>query len=123
MPKVYRNTIYVSLDINAACPNTVIEALGSGAPVVGFDTGALKELVGQEGGIIVPFGQDTWDISKPNTDALVIAIRNIYESYESYSHSARALAERQYSINAIVGRYVALMELLVDRAAREANYK
>ena len=33
LPKVYRNTIYVSLDINAACPNTVIEARAENLPL------------------------------------------------------------------------------------------
>lgn len=33
-------SIYLSLDINPACPNTVIEALACGAPVVAFDTGS-----------------------------------------------------------------------------------
>jgi glycosyltransferase involved in cell wall biosynthesis len=40
-------------DIHPACPNAVIEALGCGLPVAAFDTGALKELVGDEAGAIV----------------------------------------------------------------------
>lgn len=113
LPVVYRNTIYISLDINAACPNTVVEALGSGAPVVGYDTGALKELVGEEGGIIVPFGQDAWDISKPSTGELVQAIKKIYENYDEYSKRARALAEEKYSVKHVVKRYIEVLERMV----------
>lgn len=118
LSSVYRNTIYISLDINAACPNTVVEALGSGAPVVGYDTGALKELVGEEGGIIVPFGQDAWDISKPSTKELVEAIKKIYANYDEYSKRARALAEEKYSVKLVVKRYIDVLEKVVSENAR-----
>ncbi|HET7011164.1 MAG TPA: glycosyltransferase family 4 protein, partial [Anaerolineales bacterium] len=35
-------------DLHPACPNAVIEALACGLPVVGFETGALREVVGEE---------------------------------------------------------------------------
>lgn len=38
------NDIFLSLDLNAACPNSVIEAMHAGLPIVGFDTGSLSEI-------------------------------------------------------------------------------
>jgi len=37
--------ILIHCQLNPACPNSVIEAISCGVPVVGFDTGAMKEIV------------------------------------------------------------------------------
>lgn len=37
--------ILIHCQLNPACPNTVIEAVSCGIPVVGFDTGAMKEVL------------------------------------------------------------------------------
>lgn len=72
-----KNKIYLSLDINPACPNTVIEALSSGAPVVGFNTGALNELVISDSGVVVPYGSDPWNLEYPDVKSLAKAILKI----------------------------------------------
>lgn len=44
--EILRNTnIYIHSQQNDNCPNTVIEALSAGLPVVGFDTGSMSELL------------------------------------------------------------------------------
>ena len=45
-----------SAEVNPPCPNSVIEALACGLPVVGFDTGSLSELVQGDAGGLVPYG-------------------------------------------------------------------
>lgn len=37
--------ILIHCQLNPACPNTVIEAVSCGIPVVGFDTGAMREIL------------------------------------------------------------------------------
>lgn len=37
--------ILIHCQLNPACPNSVIEAISCGIPVVGFDTGAMKEIL------------------------------------------------------------------------------
>lgn len=39
-------------------PRTVLEAMSKGTPVLGFDNGALSEMVGIDGGVIVPEDED-----------------------------------------------------------------
>ncbi len=115
LPGVYRNTVYLSLDVHAACPNTVIEALASGIPVIGFDTGALKELVGDKGGIIVPYGSDPWELGFPDVDALCDAAITVKNNWESYSNQARRLAEQNYDINDVVQQYIDVIESEIRR--------
>lgn len=115
LPQAYQNTIYLSLDVNAACPNTVIEALACGAPVVGFDTGALRELVPPSAGIIVPYGSDPWELGFPDVDALVTAIRKVKESWQEYSEGARAVAEERYNLNDVTSQYLAVIEKAIKQ--------
>lgn len=108
--KIYRNAVYLSLDVNAACPNTVIEALASGIPVIGFDTGALKELVPEEAGEIVPYGGDPWKLDFPDVDALIEAAIKVLNNYEYYSQNARKAAEERFSIKKMTNKYLEVIE-------------
>jgi glycosyltransferase involved in cell wall biosynthesis len=45
---LFQNDIFLSLDLNAACPNSAIEASHIGLPVIGFRTGGLPELLDKE---------------------------------------------------------------------------
>jgi glycosyltransferase involved in cell wall biosynthesis len=115
LPSVYKNSIYISLDINAACPNTVVEALGCGAPVVGFDTGALKELIKDQGGKVVHYGSDQWKVNYPGGEEITDTIRNIYDNYSSFSCAARILAETEYSIETMVHKYIDVLEGCINK--------
>ncbi len=63
IPQVDRSAhVLFSADLNAACPNSVVEALACGLPVISFDTGALPEMVSGEAGRVVPYGADPWKL-------------------------------------------------------------
>lgn len=115
IPPVYRNRVYLSLDVNPACPNAVAEALASGAPVIGFDTGAVKELVGEQAGCIVPFGGDPWKGERPDFHALLTAYAQVAADFDTYSHAARRRAEEHYGIDQMVDAYIAVIEQTVAR--------
>jgi glycosyltransferase involved in cell wall biosynthesis len=103
---VYNNAIYLSLDINPACPNAVLEALSSGIPVVGYDTGALSELVPGNAGIIVPYCGDPWKLDQPNFNGIVQAIHEIAQNYDYFSKNARRAALEKYSMEDIFEKYL-----------------
>lgn len=106
IPNVYRDAIYLSLDINAACPNSMLEALASGIPVVGFNTGSMMELLPEVAGIAVPYGGDPWKLDMPDFNAMVKAIEKVLESYDGFSISARRIAVERYSIIEMSKKYL-----------------
>lgn len=111
LPKIYSNSIYVSLDINAACPNTVVEAMACGAPVVGYDTGSLSELLGKDTGKVVFYGANIWQVLKrPSVDLLLDEIIHIKENYAEYSKTARHFSEKKYDIEDMMDKYLDIIE-------------
>ena len=103
---VYQNSIFLSLDLNAACPNSAIEALACGAPVIGFDTGALRELVPKKAGILVPYGTDPWKLGIPDFEGLADAAQTVFRNWRRYSHGARSAAEKQLGIEDMTNAYL-----------------
>lgn len=111
----YQRSIYFSLDVNAACPNTVVEALACGTPVVGFDTGALKELVSSSAGEIVSYGGNPWKLDFPDLEGLIKAIIKVKENWVRYSVAARKTAEERFGLNQMIEQYLALLDNIVVR--------
>ena len=106
IPEVFaRGDVFLNLDINSACPNSVIEALASGVPVVGFDTGSLRELVPSEAGIVVPYGGNPWKLEKPDTDALAESVKKVISRLSDYSIAARTTAEQRFGLDKMVDAY------------------
>jgi glycosyltransferase involved in cell wall biosynthesis len=111
MPEVFRfSDIFLNLDINAACPNAVVEALASGLPIVGFDTGALTELVINDSGVIVSYDGDPWALDLPNIEALSEGLTHIIENFKEYKKSARNTAIKFYNIENIMEKYEKVIE-------------
>jgi len=95
-----------SADINAACPNAVIEALACGLPVLAFDTGALPEMVVGDAGRVVAYGGDPWRLHLPDAPALSDAALEICLEQARFRSAARARAEAVYGMDAMVEGYI-----------------
>ncbi len=103
--------ILFSADLNPACPNSVIEALACGLPVVAFDTGALKELVVGDSGRLVPYGGDPWKLDPPDLPTLAEAAAEILRDRPRFSAGARAHAEAALGLDRMMDGYLkALLE-------------
>ncbi|MEW5870515.1 MAG: glycosyltransferase family 4 protein [Chloroflexota bacterium] len=98
-----------SADINPACPNSVIEALACGLPVVAFDTGALPEIVSQGAGRVVPYGSDPWRLEMPDLDALAQAARQVLGEQARFRRGARLCAESSFSLEQMVAAYLEVL--------------
>ncbi|MEW6406431.1 MAG: glycosyltransferase family 4 protein [Chloroflexota bacterium] len=108
LPHFYRGaTVYVSTDIlNAGCPNSVIEALACGTPVLGYNTGVLPEVLTELAGRCVECEGDPWKGEPPgNREGMVRAALELLADRDFYHRGARRLAEERYSLEKMVDDY------------------
>ena len=106
--------LFFSADLNPACPNAVIEALGCGLPVAAFATGALSELVTRESGRVVPYGGDPWKIEPPDLEGLAGAATALLEHQPEFREGARLQAEALFDVNDMVKAYLKMFNELVE---------
>jgi glycosyltransferase involved in cell wall biosynthesis len=107
IPEIDRSVhVLFSADLNPACPNSVIEALACGLPVVAFDTGALNELVLNDSGRLVPYGGDPWGIEQPDVPALADAAAEILKDQARFRKNAHTQAESALGLDKMVDDYI-----------------
>lgn len=98
-----------SAEVNPPCPNSVVEALACGLPVVGFDTGSLSELVQGDAGRLAPYGANQWKLEQPDIHALVNAAEDVLQDNEKFRKRAREQAERNLGLDRMVDKYLEVL--------------
>jgi glycosyltransferase involved in cell wall biosynthesis len=98
-----------SAEVNPPCPNSVIEALACGLPVVGFDTGSLSELVQGDAGRLAPYGANQWKLEKPDIPALAAAATEVLQDEPRFRKAARAQAEAALGVDRMVEEYLKVL--------------
>jgi glycosyltransferase involved in cell wall biosynthesis len=111
IPELARSAhLLYSADLNPACPNSVIEALACGLPVLAFDTGALPEMVPAGAGRVVPYGGNPWVLDPPDIPALVEGAEDIFRFQVSYRTAARLHAEKKFGLDPMVDAYLHILQ-------------
>jgi glycosyltransferase involved in cell wall biosynthesis len=98
-----------SAEVNPPCPNSVIEALSCGLPVIGFDTGSLSELVQGDAGRLVPYGANPWKLEPPDIPALAAAAAEVLDDQQRFRASARTRAENAFDVENMVDEYLKVL--------------
>ena len=74
--------IFLSLEMFAPCPNSVIEALNYGIPVIGYDQGSMRELLKKNQGKLLKVSKD-FDFNKKELFKYIDLINKNYKNYNS----------------------------------------
>ena len=110
IPAIDRSAhLLFSSDVNAACPNSLIEAMACGLPVIGYDTGALPELVTGGSGSIARYGNNPWKLQKPDIHSLADAAQDVLTNQEPYRKAAREQALKMFDIQSITDQYLKIL--------------
>jgi glycosyltransferase involved in cell wall biosynthesis len=111
IPEIDRSAHFLyAADLHPACPNAVIEAMACGTPVVGFDTGALNEIVVDSAGELVPYGGDPWNLDPPDISGLAWAAQKVLDHQRIYRTSARSRAEAEFGLERMLAGYLTALE-------------
>jgi glycosyltransferase involved in cell wall biosynthesis len=98
-----------SAEVNPPCPNSVIEALACGLPVIGFDTGSLAEIVEGEAGRLVPYGGNPWKLEPADIPALADAATEVLEDQMRFRKSAREQAQSVFDVDKMMDEYLKVL--------------
>jgi len=98
-----------SAEVNPPCPNSVIEALACGLPVIGFETGALPELVQEDAGRLAPYGANEWKLERPYIPALADTATGVLQDQVRFRKSAREQAESKFDLDKMVEDYLKVL--------------
>lgn len=100
-------SLFVIPSLEDNLPNTVIEAMACGIPVVGFDAGGIKDMIiHKENGFLVP----TKDVEKL-TQGIFYVLK--HQNKEELSKAARAFAQRNFNNETVTIQYKQLYESLL----------
>jgi glycosyltransferase involved in cell wall biosynthesis len=103
---------YVMTKHNDPCPNTVLEALAVGLPVLYSDSGGVPELVGSDAGIALPCEQG-WDRPyAPAAADIGHGMLRIAEHHAGYAEAARQRAVDRFDMAHWIARHREVFERL-----------
>ncbi len=94
--------IFLCLEENPPCPNSVIEAMSCNLPILGFDSGSLKELV-DSCGILVNLKNNI--ISKRSIDNLNYQIYDVLKNLDQKNFKSRQRVLKNFSFTKIYKQY------------------
>ena len=115
-PEVYRQAdAYVMTKHADPCPNTVIEAMACGLPVVYVASGGVPELVGSDAGAGVTAHDDWEQLFRPDPEALGAAMVAVAKNALAMGNAARERAESAFDLNQWIERHGTIFQQLLER--------
>lgn len=115
-PLIYQAAdAYVMMKYLDPCPNTVIEALACGLPILYSASGGVPELVNKEAGLGLPVQEDWNVINVPTPESIASGMLKIAEEHIFMSKAARQRAVDQFALEDWIERHNIIFEKLLDK--------
>lgn len=119
-PDIYRaGDIYIMLKHNDPCPNTVIEALSCGLPVLYSDSGGVPELAIGMAGRAVPVEQGFDRNHVPNVQDIADGMIDIVRDLPERRVAARKRAENAFDLRKWIERHRFVFKSLHGKTSSE----
>ena len=100
---------------NDPCPNTVIEALSCGLPILYSNSGGVPELVGANAGIALECKESWQTPQTPLIKDISNGMIEIASKHEEMSNSARNRAIEKFDIKKWIKRHKIIFEKLLRK--------
>lgn len=104
--EMQRSHTFFSVEMNPACPNSVIEALACGLPVIGWENGAISELVDSTCAAVIPYGGDVWKGEPASVEGFTERANDLVDNLAEYRQNARHRAETYFSLDNMIDKYL-----------------
>ena len=115
-PSIYQMAdAYLMTKYLDPCPNTVLEAMACGLPVLYSKSGGVTELVGDTAGIGIEVCEDWANIHVPSPEQVAGGMFSIMEKRTSFARGARIRSEKYFDIKKWVARHEAVFNQLLER--------
>jgi glycosyltransferase involved in cell wall biosynthesis len=101
--------VFVAPSLEDNLPNTILESLSCGTPVVAFDVGGMPDMVSHKrNGYLVP-GFDTTELANGMQWVLEDSLR-----WKNLSHEARHTVTQSFTLQCSASRYIDLYEDILE---------
>ena len=98
--KKNKKYIFISLEMFAPCPNSVIESINNGIPVIGYDQGSMRELIKSRQGKLLKVNSDlNFDQKK-----MISYINTINRDYKSYNLNLKKI-NNKFKLDYMLKKY------------------
>ncbi len=106
----HQSDVFVIPSLEDNLPNTIMEAMACGVPVVGFETGGIPEMVNHK--------KTGFIASQKNSRELAEGIMWTLENKErgiELSHNSRSKATKEYAHKVIANQYIEVYKSVLDK--------
>jgi glycosyltransferase involved in cell wall biosynthesis len=115
-PSIYQNAdAYVMTKYLDPCPNTVIEAMACGLPILYSYSGGVPELVGLDAGVGLALPEDWKNIHIPDSHAIAQGMMEIAENQQTMRLAARERAVNFFDLKNWIDQHRLVLQDLLRR--------